>query len=149
MNAASISPEPGRIPPRPSARMRNEVIILMVFTLLVTLPFIFKPVHMDDNGFIDFARARLEAPLEIRLEDYTFFGQENEYFIDTHPPLTSSYLALLIDASGGESVPLLHLGFLIFPLLAAASMYSLARLFTRYAMWAALLLMATPGVMVM
>ena len=126
-----------------------ELAIVLVFTLLVTLPFIYKPIHMDDAGFMEFARARQDAPLEIVLEDYTFFGQENDYFIDTHPPLTSSYLALLIYASGGETEPLLHLGFLIFPLIAAASMYFLARLFTRHAMWAALLLMATPGVMVM
>ncbi len=126
-----------------------ELAMVLGFALLMTLPFIFKPVHMDDAGFIKFARARQVNPMEIELRDYTFFGQENEVFIDTHPPLVSSYLALLIGMDGGESVPFMHLGFLLFPLIAAASMYFLSRFFTRHALPAALLLMATPGVVVM
>lgn len=130
-------------------RARNEMIILVLFTLLVTVPFIFRPVHMDDAGFIEFARARQVNSLEIELHDYTFFGKENEVFIDTHPPLVSSYIALLIKVAGSENEAFLHLGFLVFPLITAFSMYYLSRVFTRYALLAALLLMATPGVIVM
>lgn len=126
-----------------------ELAIVVAVTLLVTVPFIFKPFHMDDAGFIELARVRQDNPMEMVLSDYTFFGQENELFLDTHPPLVSSYLALLINLTGAESETLLHLGFLIFPLIAAISMYFLARFFTRHALAAALMLMVTPGVMVM
>jgi len=126
-----------------------ELIIVVVVTMLITLPFIFKPFHMDDAGFIELARERQDNPMEMVLSDYTFFGQENEKFLDTHPPLVSSYLALLINLTGAESETFLHLGFLIFPLIAAISMYYLARFFTRHALPAALMLIVTPGVMVM
>ncbi|MFA6001189.1 MAG: glycosyltransferase family 39 protein [Thermoleophilia bacterium] len=126
-----------------------ELSIVVVVTLLITLPFIFKPIHMDDAGFIELARERRDNPMEMVLSDYTFFGQENESFLDTHPPLVSSYIAFLINVSGAESETFLHLGFLIFPLMAAISMYYLARFFTRHALVAALMLIVTPGVMVM
>jgi 4-amino-4-deoxy-L-arabinose transferase-like glycosyltransferase len=127
----------------------KELLIVAAFILATTLPFINQPFHMDDPGFIEFARVRQDAPLEMQLHDYVFFGLRNDTFFDTHPPLVSSYLALLIYASGGESEALFHAAFLVFPLLAAVSMFFLARRFTRHALLTALLLMATPGVMVM
>lgn len=128
----------------------SELLIVVALTLLVTLPFVFRPFHMDDAGFLELARARQQQPVEMVLSDYTFFGQENEAFLDTHPPLVSTYLTLLIDMAGGESETALHLGFLVFPLIAAVSMYFLARLYARrQALFAALVLIAAPGVMVM
>lgn len=132
-----------------SRRRWIEPALVIAFTLALTLPFIARPFHMDDAGFLELARVRQERPLEVALEDYTFFGQENEVFIDTHPPLISSYQALVIALAGSESETALHLSFLIFPLTAALSMYFLARRFTRYNLWASLLLMASPGVVVM
>ena len=127
----------------------QDLLIVTAFILLITLPFLNQPFHMDDPGFIEFARVRQDAPLEMQLHDYVFFGQRNETFLDTHPPLVSSYLAVLMYLSGGESEMLYHAAFLVFPLLAGISMYFLARKFTRHALLAALLLMGTPGVMVM
>lgn len=127
----------------------RELLILIAFTLLVTVPFLNQPYHMDDPGFIEFARVRQETPLEMQLRDYVFFGQRNDVFFDTHPPLISAYLATLMYISGGESEALYHGAFLVFPVIAAVSMYYLARRFTRNSLLAAMLLMATPGVMVM
>lgn len=124
------------------------ILLVIAFTLMVTVPFIGRPFHMDDASFIELARARQSEPLETVLKDYTFFGQQNEYFLDTHPPLIPSYVALLIKVAG-ESETVMHLAFLIFPLIAATSMYYLARKYTRNALLAALLLIATPGAMVM
>lgn len=129
--------------------VKLDLAIVIVFTLLATLPFINKPFHMDDAAFLELAKIRIEEPFEVTIEDYVFFGEENERFIDTHPPLISSYLALLLKMAGTDSEAFLHGGFLIFPLIAAVSMYFLARRYTRYALLAALLLMATPGAMVM
>jgi hypothetical protein len=129
--------------------IRAETIIVILFTLLLTLPFINRPFHMDDAGFLELARVRQHDPTALTIHDYTFFGQENEIFLDTHPPFISSYLAVLISVAGTESEMALHLGFLIFPVIASVSMYFLARRYTRYAMLAAMLLMATPGMMVM
>jgi len=126
-----------------------ELLIVAAFTLLITVPFLNQPFHMDDPGFIEFARARQDAPLAMELRDYVFFGKRNESFVDTHPPLISSYIALVMYASGGESEMLYHAAFLIFPLLAGASMYFLSRRFIRRPLLVTLLLMGTPGMMVM
>ena len=129
--------------------MQAELIIVVAFTLLLTLPFIFRPFHMDDAGFLELARARQDNPLAVTLEDYTFFGQENETFVDTHPPLVSTYQAILIALTGSESEVVLHLGFLVFPLTAAVSMYFLSRRFTRHALLVTLMLIGSPGALVM
>lgn len=126
-----------------------ELLFVAAFTLLITLLFLNQPFHMDDPGFIEFARSRQHAPLEMELRDYVFFGKRNESFVDTHPPLVSSYIALVMYASGGESETLYHSAFLVFPLLAGVSMYFLSRRFTRYPLLVTLLLMGTPGMMVM
>lgn len=128
--------------------MRTEILIAVAFALLVTLPFVGRPFHMDDATFIELARARQTDALETVLEDYTFFGQENEYFLDTHPPLVPSFVALVIWISG-ESEIVMHMAFLIFPIIAALAMYFLARKYTGHALLASLMLVATPGVLVM
>ena len=128
--------------------IRTQVLIVAVFTLLLMLPFLARPFHMDDAGFIELARAKLAEPLQTVLHDYTFFGQENEEFLDTHPPLVPSYIALVIKVAG-ESETAAHIAFLVFPLIAAISMYFLARKYTRHSLLAALMFIATPGAMVM
>lgn len=130
-------------------RLARDLLLVVAFTLLVTLPFIFKPFHMDDDVFLRFAGLKRDNPMSLELQDFTFYGKDNAAFFDTHPPLVPDYIALLNAIRGGESEPFLHLGFLIFPLIAAVSMYFLAREFTRHSLVTALLLMATPGVMVM
>lgn len=130
-------------------RLARDLLLVIAFTLLVTVPFIFRPFHMDDDVILRFAGLKQENPVALELTDFTFYGKTNTEFLDTHPPLVSYYIALLNMIQGEESEPFLHLGFLIFPVIAAISMYFLARLFTRHALLTSLLLMATPGVMVM
>jgi len=148
---AEVRPDTGAeaaLPAGGGPTRRRDIAIIIVFTLALLLPFIARPFHMDDAGFIELARVRQEEPLQMVLTDYTFFGQENESFLDTHPPLDSTYIALVIKVAG-ESETALHLAFLVFPLIAGISMYFLARRFTRNALLAALLLVGTPGVLVM
>ncbi|MHB9111586.1 MAG: ArnT family glycosyltransferase [Thermoleophilia bacterium] len=134
--------------PRKKLSMSTEILTVIVVTLLMTLPFIARPFHMDDATFIELARARQSSPLETVLVDYTFFGQENDHFLDTHPPFIPSYVALLIWIAG-ESEIVMHLAFLIFPLIAAISMYFLARSYSSHALLVSLIFVATPGVLVM
>jgi 4-amino-4-deoxy-L-arabinose transferase-like glycosyltransferase len=126
-----------------------EVALVAAFTLLMTLPFLARPFDMDDVIFLKIAEARLDDPLLLQIKDFVFFGVFNPTFIDTHPPLVSTWLALVMKLSGGESEIWLHLAFVIFPLIASLSMYFLARHFTRNALPAALILAATPGIVAM
>ena len=146
----------GLKPPRAAAGARTSRLAhaaslgaILLFVVLITLPFSGQALHIDDAIFWDFARANLESPLSIDLPDYRLMGDEIASFRDTHPPLVSLYMAAIMNLAGSESVAALHIGFMLFPAIAGISMFYLGRRFTRNALLAALLLLATPAFMVM
>ncbi|MHB8175291.1 MAG: ArnT family glycosyltransferase [Thermoleophilia bacterium] len=123
--------------------------LLTAIACLITLPFIFKAFHVDDTVFVWLGQQKLKDPLALGLPSHAYEGNFFPLYLDTHPPLLSSYLSLLIRICGGASEAGLHLGFVIFPVLAAVSIYFLARRFTGSALIAALLFLLTPGFVVM
>lgn len=134
------------------ADRRHLIIALLVLAAavcVVTLPFVNKAFHLDDTVFIRLAEEKLDDPFALGLTDHGYEGNLFPEYLDTHPPLLASYLAILIKVMGGASEVGLHLGFIIFTALAAASMFFLARRFTDSPLLASLLLLATPGFMVM
>ncbi|MDO8736674.1 MAG: glycosyltransferase family 39 protein, partial [Thermoleophilia bacterium] len=129
---------------------RNSGLVLLVLVAVgITLPFIFKAFHMDDTVFVWLGQEKLNEPFALGLADHGYEGNFFSLYMDTHPPLLTSYLSLLIWIFGGPSEAGMHIGFLIFPLLAAVSMFYLGRRFTDSPLFAALLLIVTPGFMVM
>lgn len=128
--------------------LTRDLVILVITTLLLTVPFINMAFHWDDRDFIEQASIAATDPLQFHFEDYSSRGRFFETFRFRHPPLLSWYLAPVIRA-GGESEPLLHGAYLVFPLIATLSMYSLSRRFTRKPLVASLLFTFTPGFLVM
>ena len=123
---------------------------VFLFVLVITVPFLGQALHVDDALFWDFARNNLVHPLQQHLAGYHLMGEDVAAFRDTHPPVDELYMSLLMLVSGTtSSEAVLHLGFIIFPLIAGASMFFLARRFTRNALLATFLLLATPGVMLL
>jgi len=123
--------------------------IILLLVMAITLPFSAKPLHIDDAIFWDFARVNESAPFQLHIPDYRLMGEEVAQWRDTHPPLDALYMSVLMRITGSEAEQPLHLGFVIFPLIAAVSMLLLARRFTRNALAATIALMVTPAVMVM
>lgn len=123
--------------------------IILLAVLAITLPFSAKPLHIDDAIFWDFARINESAPFQLHIPDYRLMGEEVAQWRDTHPPLDALYMSVLMRVTGSEAEQPLHLGFVIFPLIAAVSMFLLARRFTKNALAATIALMVTPAVMVM
>lgn len=126
-----------------------SLILLGLAVLAVCLPFIFKAFRMDDTFFVWLGQVKLDDPWALGLADHGYEGRFFPVYLDTHPPLFTSFVALLLAVSGGASEAGLHLGFAMFPLLAAFSMFFLARRFTDSPLVPALLLVVTPGFMVM
>ncbi len=126
----------------------RDITILAAVVLALTIPFINQAFHWDDRDFIDQARVTVQDPLQFNFVDYQERGIYRQTMVFRHPPLLSYYMAAFIKA-GGESEALLHGAFLIFPLIAAVSMYSLGRRFTRHPIIASLLLVFTPGFLVL
>ncbi|MDO8736254.1 MAG: glycosyltransferase family 39 protein [Thermoleophilia bacterium] len=120
---------------------------VLAFVLLITLPFAGQAFHIDDAIFWDFARHSQESPWQQHLADYRLMGIEIPEFRDTHPPLDELYLSAIMRVTGSDSELPLHLGFIIFPVIAGFSMLFLARRFTRNALLATMLMLATPVLM--
>ncbi|MHB9111777.1 MAG: glycosyltransferase family 39 protein [Thermoleophilia bacterium] len=121
----------------------------MLAAAAITLPFIFKAFHLDDTVFVWLGQEKLSDPFALGLPDHGYEGNFFSLYLDTHPPLHTSYLSLLIRIFGGPSEVGLHLGMIIFPALAAVSMFCLGKRFTDSPLTASLLLIVTPGFMVM
>lgn len=127
----------------------TDIAIIVAGVLALTLPFINQAIHLDDEEFITFARLQQDEPLRFYIEDHEHNGLYYEKFRTSHPPFMSSYYALVIWLSGGESEVVLHAAFLLFPLGAALSMYWLSRRYCRYPLAATLALMVSSGFVVM
>ena len=126
----------------------RDLLIIVLAVLLLTLPFINKAFDWDDREYIEFAQVFQDNPSQLHLENLDYKGNFYEQFRTTHPPGVSYYLALWISLGFAISEPLFHGVFILFPLLAAISMYALARRFTRHALIGTLLLLFTPGFIV-
>ena len=124
------------------------MVIIAVAVLVITLPFINKAFEWDDGEVIKFAEVFKDNPTQLHLENFGYLGRFNEQFRTSHPPGVSYYLAFYMKLGFGVNEALYHMAFIIFPLIAAISMYLLARRFTRHALVAALLLVVTPGFIV-
>lgn len=127
----------------------TAIILLLFVTLLLTVPFLNQALHLDDQEFISFAQIQLDHPLQFFLEDYNYMGFHFDVFRTTHPPLLSSILALVMYISGTQSELLFHGSYLIFPVVAAVSMFYLGKRFTRMPFFASLLLITSTGFLVM
>ncbi|MHB1002466.1 MAG: glycosyltransferase family 39 protein [Thermoleophilia bacterium] len=139
----------GRRPEGARTTLALRLAVIVLFALAVTIPFINQAFHIDDAIFWDFARYNLESPFSLHLPDYRMMGESFSEWRDTHPPVDALYLALLMRLTGSEAAAPLHAGFIIFPAVAGIAMFFLGRRFTRNAVLAALLLLATPVVMVL
>ena len=126
----------------------RDLLILFAAVMLLTLPFLNKAFDWDDREFIEFAQVLAEDPSQLHLEDLSYKGNYYEEFRTTHPPLLSYYLSAFLRLGADVGEPLFRGAYLVFPLIAAASMYALARRFTRHALVASLLLLFTTGFIV-
>src|ERR1700761_9551444 len=90
----------------------RQVWFLIVLTLGCLVPFLSKPVHMDDPLFIWTARHIQKEPFNFYNFNINWYGVPDPiYTITQNPPLTSYYMAIVGSIFGwGETA--LHFGFL-------------------------------------
>ncbi|KMP11119.1 hypothetical protein UZ36_05570 [Candidatus Nitromaritima sp. SCGC AAA799-C22] len=127
--------------------LKHHLWILFAVSAM-TIPFLDKAVHIDDTIYIYAARQILQDPLRPFDFAIDWLGTSTRA-IDSlvHPPLFSYYLSLPM-AILGESEQVLHGSLILFPLMAAYSMYSLTRRFAHRPLEATLLLLFAPPVFV-
>ena len=145
--SAEAAPELSREPGHPQF-LTSRVVILALLVLATYLPFINQAVHIDDPIYLEVADTILRKPLFPYDFPVIFEGyQAPDSASHGHLPLTCYYLALVKLLTGGSPEWALHLAFIVFPLLAAWTMYDVARHLVRWPLAAASLLVLSPAFM--
>ena len=108
---------------------RYRLAWLLAGLFLVQLPFaLLMPFHIDDPCFIHIARQVDRDPALPMNHPVIFEGRVYlNHMSYSHPPLACYYLWLLEKLSGGHFEKAAHLGFTVFFLLAAGSLFFLFR----------------------
>ncbi len=125
------------------------VLAVIIAVLVLTVPFINQPFNQDDRDFVAFARAAASGLPGLVIHNYTYDGRFIKNYHDPHGPVLPTYLGMYLKTGARESEALFHALYLIFPLIGAVSMYFLGRRFTCRPLVATLLLIFTPGFLVM
>jgi hypothetical protein len=128
------------------------VLVLSLLVIVMAVPFLGQPFHMDDNFYMDMARNALHKPLYPNDTPYVFEGALSaDMGSHSHPPFQTYFLALIQcmfgEGSGKEWI--YHSAALIFPMLAVISFYFLCLRYLARPLWAALLFACCPVLLVM
>jgi hypothetical protein len=122
----------------------RPLLFILGLVLLLRLPFLHQAVQGDDPVYLAEASHALVEPLHPDHVEYVFRGRAVDLRGLTHPPLDGWMLAGLLAVFGSVKEAPFHAAYLAFSLIAAASMWSLARRFSADPLWATLLFLAVP-----
>jgi 4-amino-4-deoxy-L-arabinose transferase-like glycosyltransferase len=117
----------------------------LLFVLLLRAPFLDQAVQGDDVNYLAAAQHAQIDPLHPNHVRYVFQGVMVDMRGHPHPPLNGWILAALLAMVGDIREVPFHAAYILFSLIAAASMYSLARRFSPEPLLATLLLVLTPA----
>ncbi len=133
---------------RRGALSRGGLFIVLAVVLLMRLPFLNQAIQGDDVYYLAAAEHAQIDPLHPNHVRYVFLGDEVDFRGHPHPPLNAWALALLLALWGDIAEAPFHAAYIVFSLIAAASMWSLARRFSPHPLWATLLFLAVPAFVV-
>jgi hypothetical protein len=126
----------------------RPLLLILGLVLLLRLPFLNQAIQGDDPVYLAEASHALIEPLHPDRTTYVFRGQTVDLRGLTHPPMDGWILAGLLTMFGGVKEIPFHAAYMCFSLVAAASMWSLARRFSANPLWATLLFLAVPAFVV-
>ncbi|HTX34836.1 MAG TPA: hypothetical protein VME43_07440 [Bryobacteraceae bacterium] len=127
---------------------RNQLLLVLALVVALRLPFLNQAVQGDDDIYLTVAAHALVDPLHPTSTSYVFRGVPVDLRGQPHPPLDGWVLAGLIALFGDVKEIPFHAFYMVFSLIAAAAMWSLARRFSPQPLWAALLFIAVPAFVV-
>jgi len=106
----------------------KHIIVLVAYMLIAAAVNVTKPVHLDDAGYLEIARAILRAPLRPLSQDLNW-GDSAAPIFDENQPLLVPYIFASLIAVFGESELILHLFIACCSALAIYFFYRLTLLF--------------------
>ena len=127
---------------------QKQLLLVLGLVLLIRIPFLNQAIQGDDHIYLTEASHALIDTLHPDDTSYVFQGVEVDLRGQPHPPLNGWVLAGLIAVFGGVKEIPFHAAYMVFSLIAAGAMWSLARRFSPHPLWAALLFLAVPAFVV-
>ena len=125
--------------------MDTRFAIVLAAVLLIRLPFLNQAIQGDDVYYLAAAEHAQIDPLDPNHVQYVFLGDRVDLRGFPHPPFNAWFLALLLAVTGDIHEVPYHAAYILFSLIAATAMWSLARRFSPHPLWATLLFLAVPA----
>ena len=125
-----------------------KLLLVLAVVLLLRAPFLRQAIQGDDVYYLygaEHAQIDPAHPIDVR---YVFEGDMVDMEGHPHPPLNAWFLGLLLALFGDIREAPFHTAYILFSVVAAVSMWSLARRFSPHPLWATLLFLATPAFVV-
>src|ERR1700693_5843366 len=127
---------------------QRSLLLVLGLVLLIRLPFLNQAIQGDDPVYIAEGAHALIDPLHPGDVKYVFGGREVDLRGHPHPTSYGWFLAPLLAVFGDVKEVPFHAAFLIYSIIAAWAMWSLARRFSPQPLWATLLFLAVPAFVV-
>jgi 4-amino-4-deoxy-L-arabinose transferase-like glycosyltransferase len=119
--------------------------IIVAVVLLIRLPFLNQAIQGDDAYYLAGAQHAQIDPLHPNNVRYIATGDSIDLRGYPHPPFNAWFLGLLLAVMGDIREVPFHAAYILFSLIAALAMWSLARRFSPHPLWATLLFLAVPA----
>ncbi|MBX5496251.1 MAG: glycosyltransferase family 39 protein, partial [Bryobacteraceae bacterium] len=127
----------------------RQVLATVALVLLIRLPFLNQPIQGDDVYYLAGAQHSQIDPAHPSHARYIFLGDEVDMRGHPHPPLNAWILGAILAAVQDVREAPFHGAYILFSLIAALAMLSLARRFVPGGpLWAVALFLATPAFVV-
>jgi hypothetical protein len=128
--------------------MDTRLALILAVVLLIRLPFLNQAIQGDDVYYLAAAEhAQIDA-LHPNHVQYVFLGDRVDLRGFPHPPFNAWFLAALLAVAGDIHEVPFHAAYVLFSLIAALAMWSLAKRFSPHPLWATLLFLAVPAFVV-
>ncbi len=129
-------------------RWNNSLVTLSLLVAVTTLPFLDKPVHIDDPFVLRIAENVTRNPFDPFAGTFNWFGQEDPIFeATTNPPLMSYYLAPFAWISNQSEIAM-HAAVILFYAMFASASVMLGNRFCRHPYLMASFVMSSTAVVV-
>lgn len=128
--------------------MIRDLLIIAALVVALRAPFLTQPIQGDDIYYLAGAQYAQTNPWHPHQASYLFQGRMVSMSGHPHPPLNTWVLAGLIAVVGDVREAPFHAAYALFSLVAALSMYALARRFVARPLLATLLFCAAPAFVV-
>lgn len=127
-----------------AARRRLGLAAVLALVVLLRVPFLNQAIQGDDVYYLAEAQHAQVEPAHPNNFRYVYLGNSLDFRGHSHPPLNGWILGGLLAVVGDIREVPFHAAYIVFSLIAAAAMWSLAERFSPHPFWATLLFLATP-----